>query len=90
MKQKSPVVMFSLSCVQRQAAAVGVLLGFLGLGILGFAVRTGLVAASDYPGAVKPLAQGTEEFSDILCEKAGLLDGGKVAAPGHDCPAQEL
>jgi hypothetical protein len=36
---------------------------------------------ADNPGAVKPLAQWTDEFSNILCEKAGLLHGGKVAAP---------
>src|SRR5208282_4434328 len=49
-----------------------------------------IVLRSDNPGAVKPLAQRTEEFSDILCEKAGLLHGGKVAAPGHDCPALDI
>jgi hypothetical protein len=39
---------------------------------------------------VKSLAQWTEEFSDILCEKAGLLHGGKVAAPRHVSPAQDI
>jgi len=31
-----------------------------------------------------------EEFSDILREKAGLLHGGKVAAPRHDSLAQDI
>src|SRR6516162_2979537 len=56
-------------------------------------ITEGAVASflfADNPGAVKLLAQWTEEFSDILCEKSGLLHGGKVAAPGHDSPAQDI
>ena len=39
---------------------------------------------------MKPLAQWTEEFSDVLREKFGLLHRGEVAALGHGSPPLDV
>ena len=38
----------------------------------------------------RDLTEWAEEFSDILGEKSGLLQRGKVAAPGHKSPALDV